>query len=132
MRKTHPTALQLGNMLLQDNTLYHHSFNDAQKPASKANPQGISLNVKGEVLCCRKIVPLPTPTPSSSQNSISKAVGIMRKISTTQSIDGFHQAASLTYNFNPNNVEQQEAAIFTSKWEKQQQIEITLLHKFVK
>lgn len=39
----------------------------------------------------------------------------MRKISTTQSVDGFHQAASLTYNFNPNNVEQQEAAIFTSK-----------------
>ncbi|KAH1017458.1 GATOR complex protein WDR24 isoform X1 [Dendroctonus ponderosae] len=96
----------------RDNTLFHHSFNDAQKPANKANPQGISLNAKGEVVCCRKMN-IASITPSSSnQNSLSKAVGLMRKISTSQAVDTFHQAASHTYNFNPNNVEQQESSVF--------------------
>ncbi|XP_066247977.1 GATOR2 complex protein WDR24 [Euwallacea similis] len=96
----------------RDNTLYHHSFNDAQKPASKANPQGITVNAKGEIVNCRKVVSTITNNNSSSQNSISKAVVLIRKISTTQSIDNFHQATSHIYNFNPNNVDQQEASIF--------------------
>ncbi|KAL1497792.1 hypothetical protein ABEB36_008690 [Hypothenemus hampei] len=97
----------------RDNTLYHHSFSDAQKPANKANPQGISLNLKGEVVCSQKVNTSSIGNSNScSQNSLSKAVGLMRKISTSQTIDNFHQTSSHTYNFNPNNVEQQEFSVF--------------------
>ncbi|CAG9761034.1 unnamed protein product [Ceutorhynchus assimilis] len=96
----------------RDNVLYQHSFSDAQKPASKANPQGITLNTKGEVVYSKKVNNTITSTNSSSQNSLSKAVGLMRKISTSQPIDAFHLAWSRTYNFNPNNVEEQESSIF--------------------
>ncbi|XP_050310799.1 GATOR complex protein WDR24 [Anthonomus grandis grandis] len=98
----------------RDNTLYQHSFADGQKPATKANPQGISLNTRGEVVYSRKVATTPTIVScnSSSQNSLSKAVGLMRKISTTQTIDSFHLAASCLYDFNPNNVEEHESSIF--------------------
>lgn len=38
----------------QDCTLYQHVFQDASRPASKANPQAVSLNSKGDVMyACR-------------------------------------------------------------------------------
>ncbi|KAK7793188.1 hypothetical protein R5R35_012832 [Gryllus longicercus] len=38
----------------RDSTLYHHVFQDASRPASKANPQGIGLNCRGDVAyACR-------------------------------------------------------------------------------
>lgn len=57
--------------------LYQHNFNDANRPASKANPQGIVLNRKGEVLYAQKVnVVNPVNT---SNNALAKAtVGLMR------------------------------------------------------
>lgn len=42
-------------LILQDCTLYHHLFEDATRPASKANPQGIALNPKGDVAYACKV-----------------------------------------------------------------------------
>lgn len=38
-----------GISCFQDCTLYHHVFKDAKRPASEANPQGIALNIKGDI-----------------------------------------------------------------------------------
>lgn len=83
--------------------LYQHNFNDANRPASKANPQGMVLNRKGEVLYAQK---LNVVSPVNTSNSaLAKAtVGLMRKISNTQPIDQFHQATSLLHFF--SNVSQ--------------------------
>jgi WD40 repeat protein len=54
----------------RDCTLYQHTFDYASRPASKANPQGVSLNNKGEILYAHKI---------NVNNAIVKAaVGIIR------------------------------------------------------
>lgn len=46
---------------MQDCTLYHHVFQDATRPASKANPQGIALNTKGDIVyACKAAVSTPT------------------------------------------------------------------------
>lgn len=98
----------------RDCTLYHHSFCDAHKPASKANPQGVTLNTRGHVLYSKKNTTTIVSVNSSSQNSLSKAVGLIRKVSTTQAVDTFHQASSTLYTFRPNNVELQESSVFLS------------------
>ncbi|XP_018335579.1 GATOR complex protein WDR24 [Agrilus planipennis] len=70
----------------RDCTLYQHAFKDASRPASKANPQGISLNTKGDILyACQ------TPT---NPNFLSKVTNLVRKNSNTLSSDQFHQASS--------------------------------------
>ncbi|XP_030761765.1 GATOR complex protein WDR24 [Sitophilus oryzae] len=96
----------------RDSTLYHHSFSDGQRPASKANPQGVSLNNRGEVIYSRKINYVMSNSNSCSQNSLSKAVGLMRKTSTTQAVDNFHQASSCIYAFRPTNSETEESSVF--------------------
>ncbi|KAF7268665.1 hypothetical protein GWI33_018236 [Rhynchophorus ferrugineus] len=85
----------------RDYRLYHHAFSDGQRPASKANPQGVTLNTFGEIIYSRKVPNTLSNSNSSSQNSISKAVGMIRKISTTQAVDNFHQASSCLYAFRP-------------------------------
>ncbi|KAJ8939609.1 hypothetical protein NQ318_012332 [Aromia moschata] len=97
----------------RDCTLYQHSFNDASRPASKANPQGVSMNKMGEVLYAKK-VPSFNSSNNTNSNSLTRAtVGIMRKISTTQSIDQFHQASSMLHQFSHiNKLQKQESDNF--------------------
>ncbi|CAG9865072.1 unnamed protein product [Phyllotreta striolata] len=78
----------------KDSTLYQHSFNDASRPAAKANPQGSSMNNRGEVLFAKKNSPFHNIASSSSSSLTKATVGLMRKISTTQPIDQFHDASS--------------------------------------
>ncbi|CAH1984863.1 unnamed protein product [Acanthoscelides obtectus] len=104
----------------RDCTLYQHSFNDASRPASKANPQGITMNQKGEIVFARKVPVLPSSSSNNNSNtssSLAKAtVGFMRKISTSQAIDQFHLAASALTSFRlscdvTDDTEQQFAAL---------------------
>ncbi|CAH0555579.1 unnamed protein product [Brassicogethes aeneus] len=81
----------------RDCTLYQHNFNDANRPASKANPQSVCFNNKGEVLFAQKVPIVVTSTVTS--NPITKATSMMRKISNTQSFDTFHQASSTLQEF---------------------------------
>ncbi|XP_050503293.1 GATOR complex protein WDR24 isoform X2 [Diabrotica virgifera virgifera] len=89
----------------RDSTLYHHSFNDAARPAAKANPQGLAINNSGEIIFARKLNQFPTTavtpvTGLTTPTSLAKVtVGLMRKISTTQAIDQFHHAASMLQHF---------------------------------
>ncbi|KAJ8878271.1 hypothetical protein PR048_018848 [Dryococelus australis] len=54
----------------RDCTLYQHVFKDASRPAERANPQGISVNSRGDITyACRSV----------SFHSSSKAPGIHRK-----------------------------------------------------
>lgn len=63
----------------QDYTLYHHFFNDASRPANKANPQGISVNQTGEILFAKKVPSMLTMSNSSNNNSLAKATaGLIR------------------------------------------------------
>ncbi|CAL7939279.1 unnamed protein product [Xylocopa violacea] len=46
---------------IKDCTLYHHVFKDATRPASKANPQGLALNPKGDIAyACKVNIHVPT------------------------------------------------------------------------
>ncbi|XP_019871139.2 GATOR complex protein WDR24 isoform X2 [Aethina tumida] len=86
----------------RDCTLYQHLFNDASRPASKANPHGISFNKEGEILFAQKVQTNNfASTPST--NALTKATNLMRKISTTQSFDTFHQASSTLQQFMASN-----------------------------
>lgn len=87
---------------MQDATLYQHSFREANRPASKANPQGVSLNNRGEVLyACRVTV--------NNNNSLSKAAtGLIRKNSTSSSTEQFHQVRSVIHQFCKINMLQNE------------------------
>ena len=39
---------------MKDCTLYQHGFQDATRPADKANPQGLAINIRGDVsYACR-------------------------------------------------------------------------------
>lgn len=77
-------------------------FNDASRPASKANPHGISFNKEGEILFAQKVQTNNfASTPST--NALTKATNLMRKISTTQSFDTFHQASSTLQQFMASN-----------------------------
>ncbi|KAK9751528.1 WD domain, G-beta repeat [Popillia japonica] len=69
----------------RDCTLYQHSFSDATRPANKANPQGVSINNKGDVIYTYRI---------STNNISTKPTGLIRKSSNTLSNDQFHQATS--------------------------------------
>lgn len=58
----------------QDCMLYRHSFKDAFRPASKANPQGVSVNCHGDMLYAKKATVSSPPS--------SKITGLIRYIST--------------------------------------------------
>ncbi|KAG5887490.1 hypothetical protein JTB14_023676 [Gonioctena quinquepunctata] len=87
----------------RDCTLYQHNFNDASRPASKANPQGISQNINGDMLFARNVSVLQINnnlSNNSTSNTLTKATaGLIRKISTTQAVDQFHQASSNLHHF---------------------------------
>lgn len=54
-------------LALQDCTLYHHVFEDATRPASRANPQGIALSPNGDVTyACKVNVNVTTPAKQLS------------------------------------------------------------------
>ncbi|XP_074036380.1 WD repeat domain 24 isoform X2 [Leptinotarsa decemlineata] len=96
----------------RDFNIYHHTFNDAFRPASKANPQGMSVNNSGDILYAKKLSALQSNNCSNSgtSNSLAKAtVGLMRKISTTQAVDQFHQASSTLQHFTQNQSIRQES-----------------------
>ncbi|KAL7293772.1 hypothetical protein TKK_0012834 [Trichogramma kaykai] len=82
----------------RDCTLYHHVFEDASRPASQANPQGIALNTKGDVAYACK-------TNVSTSTSIEPLTSrIMRKQPVSN--DAFCQATSWMHRFTastPNN-----------------------------
>ncbi|XP_008206371.1 GATOR complex protein WDR24 isoform X2 [Nasonia vitripennis] len=75
----------------RDCTLYHHVFQDATRPASKANPQGIALSTKGDIAyACKASVSTPTGVEQLTNR-------IMRK--TPVSNDTFCQASSWMHTF---------------------------------
>ncbi|XP_044271447.1 GATOR complex protein WDR24 [Tribolium madens] len=87
----------------RDSTLYQHSFDYASRPAKKANPQGVSLNNRGEILYAHK---------TNVSTLVKAPVGIIRKTSTTQSPDLFHLASSLMHQFTLSNENKCESEIF--------------------
>lgn len=92
----------------RDSALYHHSFVDATRPASKANSQGISLGNRGDVLFAYKIA-------TANNNTVKNSVSLIRKTSITIPPDQFHQVASLVQNFMQKplkNKELDEATVF--------------------
>ncbi|CAH1154060.1 unnamed protein product [Phaedon cochleariae] len=105
----------------RDSTLFQHSFNDASRPASKANPQAISINNNGDILYARKSSPLQnnnfscTSNVNSSNTLVKATAGLIRKISTSQSIDQFHQASSILQNYSMiKDIANQESHILLS------------------
>ncbi|XP_043477248.1 GATOR complex protein WDR24 [Leptopilina heterotoma] len=77
----------------RDCTLFHHIFKDATRPASKANPQGMAFNPKGDVAyACKVNVNAPT--------AIKQLTNIMRK--TPASNDTFCLASSTMHSFTMN------------------------------
>ncbi|XP_012246191.1 GATOR complex protein WDR24 [Bombus vosnesenskii] len=74
----------------RDCTLYHHVFKDATRPASKANPQGIALNPKGDIVYACKVNVHVTTTMKQLTN-------IMRKTPATN--DTFCMASSVMHRF---------------------------------
>ncbi|XP_015122969.1 GATOR complex protein WDR24 [Diachasma alloeum] len=84
----------------RDCTLYHHVFRDATRPASRANPQGIALNVRGDVAYACKV--------SASPPATAKLSSMMRK--APASSDTFCMASSVMHRFTrfPNACESRE------------------------
>ncbi|XP_015608767.1 GATOR complex protein WDR24 isoform X2 [Cephus cinctus] len=75
----------------RDCNLYHHVFKDATRPASKANPQGIALNAKGDIAyACKVNVNAPT-------SSVRKQLIYPRKMPTSN--DTFYMAFSMMHRF---------------------------------
>ncbi|XP_044001931.1 GATOR complex protein WDR24 [Aphidius gifuensis] len=74
----------------RDCTLYHHLFQDATRPANKANPQGIALNCNGDVAYACKLNNYTTTTTKPLKNST-------RKIPTSS--DQFCMATSIMHRF---------------------------------
>lgn len=75
----------------KDATLYQHSFKDASRPASKANPQGMSLNTKGGVLYASRV---PVNNNSFLRNNFG------RKTSPSNNgTEHFHLASSVLQQF---------------------------------
>lgn len=62
----------------RDCTLYQHVFRDALRPANNANPQGVSLNIMGDVMYATRINPSTSsvkkfpPTLKKQQSHIEK------------------------------------------------------------
>ncbi|XP_077297992.1 WD repeat domain 24 [Arctopsyche grandis] len=70
----------------RDCTLYRHMFKDATHPAMSANPQGISLSVKGEIVyACKQNVPT---AGEKYQSFISRRQTVLQA-------DTFHVASSV-------------------------------------
>ncbi|XP_014208732.1 GATOR complex protein WDR24 [Copidosoma floridanum] len=76
----------------RDQTLYHHVFKDAARPINKANPQGIALNIKGDIAYACKAV---ASTPNGIEHVTSK---IIKKPSLNNS-DTFCKAISYMHRF---------------------------------
>lgn len=51
--------------------MYQHAFSDASRPANKANPQGVSVNNKGDVVYAYR---------TSTNNTYTKPTGLIRYI----------------------------------------------------
>ncbi|KAH0951196.1 hypothetical protein HN011_008154 [Eciton burchellii] len=80
----------------RDCTLYHHVFEDATRPASKANPQSIALDLKGDVAYACKMKYEPVTTARQLSN-------IMRGIRTpVTNDDTFCTASSAMHKFTMN------------------------------
>lgn len=75
---------------IQDCTLYQHVFQDASRPASKANPQGISVNSKGDVTYVSRVNMNPV-------RGSAKLSGILRKAPLHS--EQFCQANSVMHRF---------------------------------
>lgn len=60
----------------KDSTIFKHVFKDAERPAEKANPQGASLNHKGDLLFAYKVKPTPQTTISSKSGFIKYFINI--------------------------------------------------------
>ncbi|PNF34616.1 WD repeat-containing protein 24 [Cryptotermes secundus] len=57
----------------RDCTLYQHVFQDASRPASKANPQAISLNSKGDMMYACRVNMNPVRGPAKLSSILRKA-----------------------------------------------------------
>ncbi|KYN00468.1 PREDICTED: WD repeat-containing protein 24 [Cyphomyrmex costatus] len=75
----------------RDCTLYHHVFDDAVRPASKANPQSVAINLKHDVTCASKV----KYEPASIARQLSN---LMRRTPVTND-DNFCMASSVMNRF---------------------------------
>ncbi|XP_018344134.1 PREDICTED: WD repeat-containing protein 24 isoform X2 [Trachymyrmex septentrionalis] len=75
----------------RDCTLYHHIFDDAVRPASKANPQSVAINLKHDVTCASKV----KYEPASIARQLSN---LMRRTPVTND-DNFCMASSVMNRF---------------------------------
>ncbi|XP_020287866.1 WD repeat-containing protein 24 [Pseudomyrmex gracilis] len=75
----------------RDCTLYHHVFDDAVRPASKANPQSVALDLKGDATFACKVKYEPATTARQLSN-------LMRRTPVTND-DTFCMASSVVHRF---------------------------------
>lgn len=77
----------------KDSTIYKHAFKDAARPASKANPQGASLNHKDDILHAVKVKINATPSISTTKSTIISSQ------KTSPGAEHFHMAQSIMHKF---------------------------------
>ncbi|XP_055695511.1 GATOR complex protein WDR24 [Lutzomyia longipalpis] len=78
----------------KDSTIYKHAFKDAHRPSMRANPQGASVNYRGDLLYAYKTKVPPPITASNSKTSL-----ISSRPKQPTKTDHFHLAKSNLQNF---------------------------------
>lgn len=77
----------------RDCTLYHHIFQDATRPANRANPQSVAFNKCGDVSYACKV--------NVNQNYGGKQGGVRKVVPHSEQ---FYQASSNMFMFNNNSI----------------------------
>nr|CAD7432590.1 unnamed protein product [Timema monikensis] len=86
----------------RDHTLYHHVFQDATRPADKANPQGIALSCRMDVSHAYRVHVNPSRTAKLAGKLCLKAYAIyFRKVPTHN--EKFYHSSSLMHRFTTKN-----------------------------
>lgn len=80
----------------KDSTILKHAFKDAQRPGEHANPQGTTVNYKGDFIHSFKVRNTPTPT-----QALSFRAALMSGTRKTNepADDQFHAARSMLMNY---------------------------------
>ncbi|GAB0092870.1 GATOR complex protein WDR24 [Sergentomyia squamirostris] len=90
----------------KDSTIYKHCFRDAQRPSQLANPQGASINFRGDVLYAYKAKVPPPIAASTSKTSL-----LSSRSKPPTKTDNFHLAKSNLQNYvtknDPDNLEKE-------------------------
>lgn len=83
----------------KDSTIYRHSLKDADRPALRANPQGASMNFKGDLIYAYKIKPATILKHNPSLKASLSSSNSKHSLSN----DYFHLAKSNFYHFSSKN-----------------------------